>query len=92
LENHLLAQVPPTTVALLAIAGIGLLILMVVAIVLLSYFRWWVQAFFAKAKISYFDLIGMSFRKVKPSIIVPAKIMATQAGLNDPDTDCSQQS
>ena len=85
MENHLLAQVPPTTVALLAIAGIGLLILMVVAIVLLSYFRWWVQAFFAKAKISYFDLIGMSFRKVKPSIIVPSKIMATQAGLNDPE-------
>jgi len=85
LEIYLLAQVPPLTIALLAVAGIGLLILIVVAIILLSYFRWWVQAFFAKAKISYFDLIGMSFRKVKPSIIVPSKIMATQAGLNDPE-------
>ena len=85
MENYLLAQVSPFTIFLLAIAGIGLLILMGVAIVLLSYFRWWVQAFFAKAKISYFDLIGMSFRKVKPSIIVPSKIMATQAGLNDPE-------
>ena len=80
-----MAQVAPFTIFLLAIAGIGLLVLMVVAIILLSYFRWWVQAFFAKAKISYFDLIGMSFRKVKPSIIVPSKIMATQAGLNDPE-------
>ncbi len=85
MENYLLAQVAPFTIFLLAIAGIGLLVLMVIAIVLLSYFRWWVQAFFAKAKISYFDLIGMSFRKVKPSIIVPSKIMATQAGLNDPE-------
>ena len=85
MENYLLAQVAPFTIFLLAIAGIGLLVLMVVAIILLSYFRWWVQAFFAKAKISYFDLIGMSFRKVKPSIIVPSKIMATQAGLNDPE-------
>ena len=85
MENYLLAQIAPFTLFLLAIAGIGLLILMVVALVLLSYFRWWVQAFFAKAKISYFDLIGMSFRKVKASNIVPSKIMATQAGLNDPE-------
>ncbi len=85
LENTLFAQMAPMTIALLAIAGIGLLFLLVVVIVLLSYFRWWVQAFFAKAKISYPDLIGMSFRKVKPSVIVPCKIMATQAKLNDPE-------
>lgn len=69
----------------LVLAGVLLLVLFVVGIILLSFFRWWVQAFFAKAKISYFDLIGMSFRKVKPSIIVPSKIMATQAGLSDPE-------
>ncbi len=27
----------------------------------------------------------MTFRHVKPSVIVPSKIMAVQAGLNDPE-------
>lgn len=82
---NFLAQLSVQSIALLAFAGFCLLLLFAAAVILLSYFRWWVQAFFAKARISYFDLIGMSFRKVKPGIIVPCKIMATQAGLNDPE-------
>ena len=85
LENALIAEVSFVTGALLIGSGIGLLILLAIGIVLLSYFRWWVQAYFAKAKISYFDLIGMTFRKVKPGTIVRSKIMAIQAGLKDPE-------
>jgi uncharacterized protein YqfA (UPF0365 family) len=76
------------------IIGIAILLIVVffgfvIAAVLLSYFRWWIQAFFARAKVSMWDLIGMSFRKVKAGVIVPSKIMAVQAGLTDPEITTS---
>lgn len=73
------------SIILIALFLIFLFFCFVVLIVLWSYVSWWIQAFFAKAKISMWDLIGMSFRKVKPGVIVPSKIMAVQAGLNDPE-------
>lgn len=72
-------------VALIAGLLILLFFLFVVFAIFLSYFRWWIQAFFTGAKVTFFDLLGMSFRKVKPSVIVPSKIMATQARLDDPE-------
>ena len=74
-----------TTIVLLIVIGIVLLLMLVAAFVFILYFRWWVQSFFANAKVGFGDLIGMSFRRVKPQVIIPAKIMAVQAGLNDPD-------
>ena len=70
-----------------------LMILLIVIIVIfliflsvfLAYFRWWIQSFLTGADVKFFDLIGMTFRKVKPSVIVPSKIMAVQAGLDDPE-------
>ena len=59
--------------------------LIVVFGVLFSYFNWWIQSFLTGAKVKIWDLIGMTFRKVRPSIIVPSKIMGVQAGLTDPD-------
>ena len=37
------------------------------------------------ASISILELVGMSFRKVNPNIIVRSKIMAYQAGLSEKD-------
>ncbi|MEM7474552.1 MAG: flotillin-like protein FloA [Planctomycetota bacterium] len=42
----------------------------------------WVQAYFASARVSMFSLVGMYFRQVKAPMIVHAKIMAAQAGLD----------
>ena len=69
------------------VAGLLFLILMflVVFVVFMSYFRWWIQSVLTGAGITFFDLLGMTFRKVKPSVIVPTKIMATQAGIEDPE-------
>jgi uncharacterized protein YqfA (UPF0365 family) len=78
-------QLTPIQIALIAGFLILLFFLFVVFAVFLSYFRWWIQAFFTGAKVTFFDLLGMSFRKVKASVIVPSKIMATQARLNDPE-------
>lgn len=72
---------------IVTIAGIlaGLFFVIVVLGIFASYFRWWIQSFLTGAGVSIFDLVGMTFRKVKPGVIVPCKIMAVQAGLNDPE-------
>ncbi len=69
------------------VAGLLFLILLVLVVfaIFMSYFRWWIQSVLTGAGITFFDLLGMTFRKVKPSVIVPSKIMATQAGIDDPE-------
>ena len=49
---------------------------------LVNYGAIWFQAYMSGADVSLLSLIGMSFRQVKPSLIVTAKIMGRQAGLN----------
>ena len=79
------AEISPFQIAILVAIGFAFLALLVVGGFFMSFFRWWLQAALTRAKISFWDLTGMWFRKVKPSIIVPSKIMAVQAGLSDPD-------
>ena len=40
----------------------------------------WIQSVTTGAGIGIFDLLGMTFRKVNPTVIVRSKIMAVQAG------------
>ena len=84
---YLLAQdtISPVHMIMIAVILIVLFGMFVMFAIFLSYFRWWVQSFFTGAKITFWDLVGMSFRKVKPSVIVPAKIMAVQARLKEPE-------
>lgn len=62
-----------------AVLGLVLLVFMVLAA---SYIKLWFQAFMCHADVSILSLIGMGFRQVKPALIVTAKIMAAQSGLN----------
>ncbi len=59
---------------------LGILVLGLVG-VLISYGAIWLQAFMSGAPVSFTNLIGMSLRQVKPSLIVRARVMAAQAGL-----------
>ena len=72
-------------IVLIAALVLGLFFFLVIIGIFASYFRWWIQSVLTQADIGIFDLLGMTFRKVKPSVIVPSKIMAVQAGLTDPD-------
>lgn len=71
------------------IAMIGALVVIVLVIVMFfifaKYFGLWIQSVLTKSNIGFSDLIAMSFRKVNTRAIVRAKIMATQAGLDDPE-------
>jgi len=58
----------------------------IVALVIFAhYFRYWIQSKTTGAGISIFDLVGMTFRKVSPGVIVRSKIMAVQAGISERD-------
>ncbi len=70
-------------------AAIALVVVIVVAvfgfvllIALLAYGKLWFQAYMSGAEVALVSLIGMGFRQVKPLVIVNAKIMAAQAGLD----------
>ena len=66
------------------LAGIVFLciILLGLAIAFLTYGKLWFQAYMSSADVGLLSLVGMGFRQVRPSVIVTAKIMAAQAGLN----------
>jgi uncharacterized protein YqfA (UPF0365 family) len=86
--NPLLAQAgQPSGAQILLIGGIFAIALIVrfAFILFAKYFNLWIQAKMTHANVGIFDLIGMSFRKVNPNIIVRSKIMAIQAGLTEKD-------
>jgi uncharacterized protein YqfA (UPF0365 family) len=79
---------PPVTswstyviLAIIGIAGFSL----IACIFFAKYFNLWIQAKMTDAHVGILDLVGMSFRKVNPNIIVRSKIMAYQAGLAEKD-------
>ncbi|MEO1525254.1 MAG: flotillin-like protein FloA [Planctomycetota bacterium] len=68
---------------ILAIVIIGFLLILF--FIFASYFGIWVQSWLTGAGVRIGDLIGMTFRKVNARSIVRSRIMAVQAGLDDPN-------
>ena len=66
---------------------VGFFVVVFLLVIFLAVFarfaRLWVQAKTTNAGIGMFDLVGMWFRKVNPTVIVRSKIMAVQAGIGD---------
>jgi len=79
-----LAQTPIDLRAMLTVALlIGSIIFgLIVLAVFWSFGSLWLQAKTSGADISMASLVGMYFRQVRPQVIVNAKIMAAQAGLD----------
>lgn len=86
-ETHLLGQQGLQTSALLGLilAAVFFGVLLIFFFVFARYFGLWIQSKLTRADISFFNLLGMTFRKVNTRAIVRSKIMATQAGLSDPE-------
>lgn len=70
------------TIVLSAAGIFAGLLLLVLILAFFTYGKLWFQAYMSSADVSMLSLVGMHFRQVRPSIIVQAKIMASQAGLN----------
>lgn len=63
----------------------GIIVAGIVGLIAFGLFKYgslWCQAYFSEADVSVLSLIGMSLRQVDPSLIVTAKVMGRQAGLN----------
>jgi uncharacterized protein YqfA (UPF0365 family) len=69
-------------IVVLGIAAIAVLFLLIAAIAFAAYGKLWFQAYMSSADVSMLSLIGMGFRQVNSRVIVQAKIMAAQAGLD----------
>ena len=78
-------EIPGAAIAGLVAALFVCGILLIVFFVFVRYFGMWIQSYLTKSNIGIGGLIGMTFRKVNSRTIVRSKIMATQAGLVDPD-------
>ena len=75
-------QIQVTTIVWWAVIGLLALVALFVVVSFFAFGALWVQAFAASARVSMLSLIGMYFRQVRAPIIVNAKIMAAQAGLD----------
>ncbi len=72
-----LAEIDLNTVLLL----VGLLVVFVVLVLFLKFFKLWVQSYFSNANITLFELVGMWLRKVNANVIVQSKIAMVQANI-----------
>jgi uncharacterized protein YqfA (UPF0365 family) len=63
------------------LVGVGLLVLLLLALLLFKYFNLWIQCITTGARIGFIDLVAMSLRKINPRVIVQSKIAGIQAGL-----------
>ncbi|NCC51690.1 MAG: UPF0365 family protein [Spartobacteria bacterium] len=62
-------------------AIIGAVILLIPIFIFLAYLKVWIRAKMSKAPVSIVNLVGMSLRKIPPSLIVDARIKAVKAGI-----------
>ena len=81
LNTALLAQ-SPQALLMWGVLAFLLLVAVVLVIIFLMYGNLWFQAYMSSADVSLMNLVGMGFRQVNPRVIVTAKVMAKQAGLN----------
>lgn len=67
--------------------GVVAFIVLIVAIILFSYFQLWLQAFLSKTRVSLFAIVAMRFRKVNSTVIVFNLIRLVKAGITGITTD-----
>ena len=72
----------PTELLLMLIGIFVFFVFAVFFFFFLRYFKLWFQAYMSVADVSLISLIRMHFTKVNPNVVVQAKVMSAQAGLN----------
>lgn len=79
----LLAQEGRSSMGPFIAIAIGVIFGLIVVALLARFIGLWIQCWLTGADISFGSLVMMPIRKVNPSVIVRAKIIAVQAGLTD---------
>ncbi len=70
----------PTILAVVIVVAV--IVCLVVVLIISKFFNLWLQARVSNAPVSFFDLVGMWFRKVNTKTIVLSRIQAVKAGLS----------
>ena len=80
----ILAQEEGGNIGIWLIVGavVAVIAALVFVIVAFAYGNLWLQAYMSRADVSLLSLIGMSLRQVNPKVMITAKVMAVQAGLD----------
>lgn len=78
----LFAEISPVWLVAVVLIIFGVLLGIAMLTVMATYGGLWFRAYMSRADVSLLGLIGMGFRQVNPKLIVDAKIMASQAGLD----------
>jgi uncharacterized protein YqfA (UPF0365 family) len=78
-------------VTFVAIVAAFIVVLVILA-VFARFFRMWVQSVTTGAGIGFLDMLGMTFRRIPPELIVRSKIMAVQSGLSEAETGITTKS
>ncbi len=81
LSDFVLAQ-SPTQVVVMAATFMVVFLLLILGFFFVRYGKLWFQAYMSVADVSLVSLIRMHFTKVNPQVIVQAKVMAAQSGMN----------
>ena len=81
LSDFVLAQ-SPTQVVVMAATFMVVFLLLILGFFFIRYGKLWFQAYMSVADVSLVSLIRMHFTKVNPQVIVQAKVMAAQSGMN----------
>jgi len=71
-----------TTMVIAGLFCVGSILVFVLMIAFAMYGKLWFQAYMSSADVSMLSLIGMAFRQVRSDVVVRAKVMAAQAGLD----------
>lgn len=77
-----IGEIDITRIIIIALIVVFAIFALITVIAFAAFGAMWVQAFAAGAKVRMSSLIGMYFRQVRAPVIVNAKIMAAQAGLD----------
>jgi uncharacterized protein YqfA (UPF0365 family) len=85
--NLLAEQSSAGDLVIYAIVGVILIVFLILFILAFSFIKLYVQALVSGARVTFIDLIGMSLRKINPNLIVAARIQATRAGLEIPQSE-----
>jgi uncharacterized protein YqfA (UPF0365 family) len=62
--------------------GVGLLVLLVVAILILNFGMIWIRALFSGAKVTFTELIALRLRNVPVGLVVDTRITGVKSGLD----------
>ncbi len=84
--TSLLAQSSGFTIGTIVMVVIGI-VAFVILLILLQFFRIWLQAYMSNAGVSLLDLIGMRLRKVDATMVVQSKIQLVKSGIHDVSVD-----